>query len=148
MRLIATLVFIGFSCVSNAQFIYVGKLDKSLVSKVRIKTSERTRVKDMKASIKDSLGNVIQSVHIRWNAQFTIEVPYDQVWDLWVTCDGYQTKVLRYNTMNVPDCEGRNGFWFGDLTVHLEKDEGYSHVNRVASIFYEPSIARFDFEKY
>tara|TARA_B110000046_G_scaffold61288_1_gene68919 strand:- start:3146 stop:3550 length:405 start_codon:yes stop_codon:yes gene_type:complete len=94
--------------------------NNTLKVKAQLRTQDKIPLSQANVSIKDTTGTVKQTVSLNRNGRFQFEIPYDQVCELWVSCVDHQSKVIEFNTLNVPGCEGTFGYDFGGFTGDLK----------------------------
>lgn len=147
MKHIATLLFIVIGSYGRAQFISISFKDGTSKLNVRaqVQSESRASLKRVNVSLRDTLGNEVRTVDVNRKGRLMFEVPYEHVWELWATCEGHQTKIIRFSTLDVPTCEGKWGYYY-NLKLNLQKGE--SEPKYVAHVFYESCTNNFISKKY
>ncbi len=138
-RLLILSLFLGLSTMAQTPTLIInGKVEK-----------EKDELGNVKCTLTEKQGGkVVDQLLTTKNGKFTFEMPYEKVFVLSFSKEGYATKKLEINTQEVPKEDGEYGFEWPKMEIEMleyYEDVDYSILeDPVGKIYYNALIVNFD----
>ncbi|MEZ4721516.1 MAG: carboxypeptidase-like regulatory domain-containing protein [Flavobacteriales bacterium] len=111
-----------------------------------VRKTDGTVIHKAKVSLVDSDENIIAETLTNHKGRFEVSMPFDKDMRMVVEAKDCHSKVILFDTRNVPCNHQQWGYEYGGFTIKLEP-AGIGDPDTVARVAFRMEIENFDYEK-